>query len=104
MTSVYHLIRALVMLLYLGHLSDKVGRKPVICACVLLSETATAVALLTKDAITFFTDRMRIPASLSPLKVVLSILLFESSDCRPVYSSAPRRKSVLSWLHSLRVP
>ncbi|CAN7992933.1 unnamed protein product, partial [Ixodes hexagonus] len=98
--SVYHLIGALVLLPLLGQMSDKVGRKPVACGCVLLSLAATVVALHAKKVIPFFTARMFISAAWSPIEMALLVLLFESSDCthRLYYCSMAEVGSVVATL------
>ncbi|KAK8778819.1 hypothetical protein V5799_019841 [Amblyomma americanum] len=75
----YNRLGAILVVPFSGQISDRIGRQPVICTCIIVAVASAGASVVAKTFLTFVVSCMLLAASLSIVKLLLIVVLFENS-------------------------
>ncbi|KAH6920265.1 hypothetical protein HPB50_028747 [Hyalomma asiaticum] len=75
----YNRLGAILVVPFSGQISDRIGRQPVICTCIVVAVASAVMSIVSKSFLAFVVSCMLLAASLGIIKLLIVILLFENS-------------------------
>ncbi|XP_037568019.2 solute carrier family 22 member 15 [Dermacentor silvarum] len=75
----YNRLGAILVVPFSGQISDRIGRKPVICTCIIVAVVSAGASVVSKSFLAFVVSCMLLAASLSIVRLLIIIVLFENS-------------------------
>ncbi|XP_050040754.2 organic cation/carnitine transporter 2-like [Dermacentor andersoni] len=75
----YNRLGAILVVPFSGQISDRIGRQPVICTCIIIAVASAGASVASKSFLAFVVSCMLLAASVSIVKLLIIIVLFENS-------------------------
>ncbi|KAK8775865.1 hypothetical protein V5799_030790 [Amblyomma americanum] len=76
---VYNRVGVVIMVLFFGQISDRIGRLPAVYICTVISVASAGTSMVAQTFLEFVVARILLAASLSVLDMAMVVVLFESS-------------------------